>query len=247
MRLFDAAAAEYDLTRPSYPAGVYDLLDDACGGLTGKIVADGGTGTGIVARQLLGRGAQVIAFDPGQGMLRRAVARTPHLRAVIAEAAAVPLRSSIFDLVCFGQSWHWVDQAIGAAESARILKHGGWWAAWWSHPWADAEGWFDEYYTLLEKRCRDFSRDQRNVDWCAEAIASCGSFQRPARRVVPWERKLTVSKWMTDLRSHSYVIDMNDQDRSRLLADAASILWARFPDKTMAVPYETRVWTARLA
>jgi ubiquinone/menaquinone biosynthesis C-methylase UbiE len=246
VRLFDAAAAEYDLTRPSYPAGVYDLLDAVCGGLAGRTVADGGAGTGIVARQLLERDAEVIAFDPGEGMLRRALTRSPDLRVVIAEAAAVPMRSGSFDLVCFGQSWHWVDQAAGAREAARILKSGGWWAAWWSHPWADAEAWFDHYYSLLEKRCSGFSRVQRNIDWCSEAVAVCGSFQRPERHVVAWTRGLTISDWLTDLRSHSYVIDMGEEDRSKLLAEAASILSRRFPDNRMAVPYETRVWMAQL-
>ena len=45
--------------------------------------------------------------------------------------------------LCFGQSWHWVNQKLGANEAARVLRSGGWWAAWWNHPWADSEDWFD--------------------------------------------------------------------------------------------------------
>ena len=161
MRSFDAAVADYDSARPSYPAAVYDLLESRSEGLAGKTVGDGGAGTGIVTRQLLERGADVLAFDPGPGVLRRAKSRTPRLCAVVADAAAVPFRSEVLDLVCFGQSWHWVDQGAGAQEMARLLKPGSWWAAWWSHPWADDEAWFDRYYGLLEAACAGFSRQQR--------------------------------------------------------------------------------------
>lgn len=244
VRSFDAAAEDYDAGRPSYPAAVYDLLDMRVGGLAGKVVADGGAGTGIVARQLLDRGAEVIAFDPGPRLLRRAVGRTPGVRAVVAEAAAVPLRSCVLDAVCFGQSWHWVDQADGAREMSRLLRPHGCWAAWWNHPWADEQGWFDEYYSLVESRCPEFSRNQRNTDWAAEGIAAEGTFDLPERHIVSWERQVSVEEWLTDLRSHSYVIDLPETKREELLSSAKSILTRQFPGGTMKVPYQTRLWMA---
>lgn len=245
MRSFDTAVGEYDAARPSYPGRVYELLEDRTGGLGGKRVADGGAGTGIVARQLLRRGADVVAFDPGPGVLGRAKARTPSLTAVISEAEAVPLRSRILDLVCFGQSWHWVDQEAGAEEMARLLKPGGWWSAWWSHPWADGEAWFERYYGVLEAACPGFSRHQRDTDWCSDAVRAHRSFDPPERHVVTWERRVTVEDWVTDLRSHSYVIDLGTADRAELLTQVRAILARAFPTGTMEVPYQTRVWLAR--
>jgi SAM-dependent methyltransferase len=244
VRLFDAAAEEYDAARPSYPAGVYDLLESRGGGLAGKMVADGGAGTGIVARQLLERGAAVAAFDPGPGVLRQAIARTPGLPAVIADAAAVPLRSGSLDMVCFGQSWHWVDQAAGAREMSRLLRSEGWWAAWWNHAWADAEAWFDEYNRLLAATCPAFSAQQREVDWCAVAIAAESTFTRPERHILPWQRQVTIEAWLTELRSHSYVLDLAESQREQLLNAAGSILTRHFGDGMMAVAYQTRVWMA---
>lgn len=245
MRSFDAAAGEYDAARPSYPAGIYDLLDQRVGGLAGRAVADGGAGTGIVTRQLLERGAEVVAFDPGSGVLARAVARTPGLPAVICDAGAPALRSEAFDLVCFGQSWHWVDQLAGARQMVRILKPGGWWAAWWNHPWADGEAWFDDYYSLLEASCPGFSRDQRDTDWCAQAVAADPGFDPPQRHVVEWERQVETGDWLTDLRSHSHVIDLHPGPREALLHRVASILGRQFPSEAMVVPYRTRLWMAR--
>lgn len=242
VRSFDAAAEEYDLARPTYPKEVYDFLDDRCGGLKGKLVGDGGAGTGVVTRQLAERGAHVVAFDPGAGMLGRAVLRSPALRAVIADAAAVPIRSDVLDLVCFGQSWHWVDQTPGAAEMARILRAGGQWAAWWNHPWADDEPWFDQYYRLLETICVGFSRNQRDIDWCSQAVADNERFRSPERYIIGWDRRVSIMDWLIDLRSHSYVIDLSPTDRDRLLKEAEAMLQDRFGDGQMTVSYETRLW-----
>jgi SAM-dependent methyltransferase len=244
VRLFDDAAAEYDAARPSYPAGLYDVLESLVGGLADKVVADGGAGTGVATRQLADRGARVVAFDPGIGMLLRAVQRRPTLRAVVADAGAVPMRTCSLDMICFAQSWHWVDQRAGAAEAARLLRPSGWWAAWWNQPWADDEAWFDCYYSVLEQRC-NISREQRNTDWCQDAIAALEEFDAPERHDVWWERSVQVDEWMIDQRSHSYVIVLSEPERRRLLADLEAIVWDRFTDGRITLPYQTRAWVAR--
>lgn len=58
---FGTVADEYDNARPSYPAAVYESLGD----LDGLCSLDVGAGTGIATRQLLERGARVVAVDPG--------------------------------------------------------------------------------------------------------------------------------------------------------------------------------------
>ena len=209
------------------------------------MVGDGGAGTGVVSRQLLERDARVIAFDPGAGMLRRALQRTPELRALVAEAGAIPVRTAVFDLLCFGQSWHWVEQAAGVREAARVLKSGGWWAAWWNHPWADSEEWFDAFCTQLETRCPGYSRASRDVDWCSEAMASSDLFLPPQRHIVSWDRRVTIENWLVDLRSHSYVIDLGEPEAAALIADIESILRGHFNGPTMTVPYQTRIWAAQ--
>jgi SAM-dependent methyltransferase len=246
VRSFDSAAWEYDAARPSYPKEIYAILEAQSGGLTDRVVGDGGAGTGVVSRQLLERDAIVIAFDPGAGMLRQARGRTPGLRAVIAEAGAIPLRSDVLDLLCFGQSWHWVQQNQGVHEAARVLKSGGLWAAWWNHPWADSEEWFDTFCALLETRCPGYTRDSRDVDWCSQVIAVSGLFLSPQRHIVPWDRQVTIEDWLVDLRSHSYVIDLEEPETTRLINDVEALLRKRFEEGTMAVPYQTRLWTAQL-
>lgn len=245
MQLFDAAADEYDAARPQYPELVYDLLESVAGPLPGRLVGDGGTGTGIVARQLLERGARVIGFDPGLGMMRHAARRRPRPVLVAAEAARLPFVAGSLELLCFGQSWHWVEQEAGAAEAARVLGPGRVWAAWWNHAWADGEPWFERYYALQAERCPGWSREQRNTDWCAEAIRLNGEFLAPERHDIEWERRVSIEDWLTDLRSHSHVMALGVVERERLLSDVEEILRERFVADAMLVPYQTRVWLAQ--
>lgn len=228
MASFEAVADEYDAARPSYPPGIYDAL----GALEGLLVLDVGAGTGIATRQLSARGASVIAIDPGRGVLARAVGRAPGLRAVVADGAVLPVREGAADLICFAQA---------CVEAHRVLSDRGRWAAWWSHARADAEDWFDAYWSVIECSCPGTHRGQRGIDWGA-TVAESGLFELDGRVVVPWIRKLSVDDWMTDQTSHSYVADLAEIDRDRLLSDLREVLDQRFPDGAMTVRYQTWLW-----
>lgn len=239
MASFDTVADEYDSARPSYPLGVYESLGD----LDGLCVLDIGAGTGIATRQLLERGARVVAVDPGQSVLARAIARTPQLPAVVANGTRLPVKDQTTDLVCFAQSWHWLDETARVQEVHRVLRDGGRWAGWWSHARADAEDWFDEYWSAIEASCPGTNRDQRNTDWGA-TVDVPGMFTVAPREVVPWTRSISIEEWLTDQASHSYVAALGAADRRELLAQLRWVVEGEFPAGMMTVPYETWLWTA---
>jgi ubiquinone/menaquinone biosynthesis C-methylase UbiE len=81
----------------------------------------------------------VIPVDIGISLLARACASDPTIRPVVADAAAMPFREATADVVCFAQSWHWLDPTRRAKEAARVLRRAGRWAAWWSHARADGD------------------------------------------------------------------------------------------------------------
>jgi len=241
---FGSAADAYDAARPDYPDALYDLMSSRMGGLGGRVVLDAGAGTGIASRQLLARGANLVAVDVGNEMLARAIRREPVLRCMVADAAALPITTGAFESLCFAQSWHSVNQATGAEEAARILRPRGWWAAWWNHPWADGERWFDEYYTLLEERCAGVSREQREIKRFAQAITEVAAFDDPRHDVIEWTRSVPVGSWIIDLTSHSYIIALSEPERIGLLGEIDALLHGWFPSGLMTVPYETRLLMA---
>jgi SAM-dependent methyltransferase len=234
--LFEHVVDEYDAGRPGYPAGVYDAL----GSLRGRLALDGGAGTGIATRALLDRGAVVVPFDLGPGVLRRATERTPGLPAVVADGSRLPFRDRVADLLCFAQSWHWLDPERRGAEAARVLRPGGRWAGWWSHARADGQAWFDECWSIIESRTVG-RREHRDTDWGTD-LARSGCFDVDERITVPWTRVVVVDTWLTELASHSYVASLAEPARGELLAAVGDVVRDAAVGDEITIAYETWLW-----
>src|SRR5262249_47089939 len=114
-------AGAYGRGRPPYPATAVDWLIRA----GAAHVLDLGAGTGKLTRQLAGRGLDVTAVEPSEGMreqLRRAV---PGIRSLAGTAERIPLPGGSVDAVLVAQAWHWVDPARGVPGGGRGLRPGG--------------------------------------------------------------------------------------------------------------------------
>jgi SAM-dependent methyltransferase len=123
---FGAAARVYDACRPRYPA---ELIDDLM--MQGaRTVLDVGAGTGILSEQLLGRGANVLAVEPDPRMAE--VARGKGVPIEIATFENWHPAERRFDLVVFGQSFHWVNPDIALPKVHRLLPSGGRLALMWN-------------------------------------------------------------------------------------------------------------------
>jgi SAM-dependent methyltransferase len=235
---FDAVADEYDAGRPDHPEALFDELEP----LAGARVLEGGAGTGIATRALLLRGARVFPFDVGAGVLRKAIQRSPGLPAVVADGTVLPFRDRSADLICFAQSWHWLDEQQGWEESARVLRAEGRWAAWWSLAFAEGEDWFDAYWGAVEA-ATVARREQRGFD-TGESVRRSGLFEVSARVVVPWVRDVSVERWLIEESSKSFIAALSEPDRGSLLREIERIAHDGFPSGEMRIPYETRLWTA---
>ena len=238
MTSFDGLAEAYDAGRPDYPEAVFDALEP----LGGELVLEGGAGTGIATRALARRGARVVPFDIGHVVLAKAVPRSPQLAAVVANGGAMPFRDGCADLLCFAQSWHWLDPERRCPEAARVLKRQGRWAAWWSHARADGHRWFEAYWEALEASTVA-RREERDVDWGQELRRS-GLFDVDDRRSIAWTRDLTIERWLIDETSKSYVASLPEDEKEALVARIERLCREHFPGGSMVIPYETWLWVA---
>jgi SAM-dependent methyltransferase len=245
-QLFDHVAAAYDAYRPTYPAQLFDTLETALGQpLLWAEVLDVGAGTGIVARALAGRGANVVAVDPGPKVLALLRSRsTSRVRPVVGDGNALPLRDGAFDLVTYGQSWHWTDPARSLPEAARVLHERGVLACFWNLLQVDDQPWWDRFATACERLVPGYDRRSWDVDW-GPTLEAPGLFRWVRRVEIPWTRDVSVDDFVSDYSSHSYVADLSEPDRTRVLAGLRDDLMEAYPGGLTALPYVTRTWVAR--
>ncbi len=243
---FDSVAAEYDATRPDYPGALYDAVESALGRpLLGADVLDVGAGTGIATRALAGRGARVVALDPGPAVLAVLRGRsTSRVGAVVGDGDALPLRDAAFDLVTYAQAWHWTDPTRSLPEAARVLRSRGVLALWWNVAAVDDEPWWQHFVAAAETLCPGYHRTWRDFD-CHGPVERSGRFTWVRGIEVPWIRTVAAADLVADYATHSYVTALAAPDRARLLGVLATGLTAAYGESPAAVPYETRLWVAR--
>jgi SAM-dependent methyltransferase len=245
-QLFDHVAAAYDAHRPDYPGELYDALESALGQpLLRAEVLDVGAGTGIATRALAGRGANVVAVDPGPRVLSLLRARsTSRVRPLVGDGNALPLQDATFDLVTYAQSWHWTDQARSVPEAARVLHDRGVLAIFWNLLMADEFPWWERFAGSCERLSASYDRRTRDTDW-GEALERSGEFRWVRRLEIPWTREVSVDAFIGDYSSHSYVADLTPDDRAAVLGALRDDLSEVFPDGRARLPYVTRTWVAR--
>jgi SAM-dependent methyltransferase len=140
--VYDAMAESYeaDAQESAYNAH-YDrpAVLQAVGEVRGKRVLDAGCGPGYYARELVERGAHVVAFDASERMVALAAQRVPEAqveRAVLGER--LPFADREFDVVVCPLAIHYADDRSAAfAEFFRVLRRGGAAIVSTQHPTAD--------------------------------------------------------------------------------------------------------------
>jgi SAM-dependent methyltransferase len=245
-QLFDHVASTYDAYRPDYPSQLFDALESAMGQpLLRARVLDVGAGTGIATRALAGRGADVVAVDPGPVVLGVLRSRsTSRVLPVVADGNALPLRDGAFDLVTFGQSFHWTDPARSGPGAARVLHDRGVLALFWNQMLVGEAAWWQRFVAESERLSPLAHGKHDDIDWGAE-VERPRLFRWVRKVEIPWVRQLPVNDLVHDYSSHSYVAALAPGDRAALLDGLRSGLRSAYPDGTARLPYSTVAWVAR--
>ncbi len=124
---FSGKADVYQKARPSYAQELLDFVAQKWQIVDGSRVADIGSGTGILTRQLLGLGAKVFAVEPNADMRAKAeelLGEHPNFVSVVGTAEQTTLPDLSFHLVTAASAFHWFDPERFRQECDRILLPG---------------------------------------------------------------------------------------------------------------------------
>ncbi len=157
---FSSRVEDYARCRPGYPGSAIDLLAASCGLSAAAVVADLGSGTGILTELLLARGAQVFAVEPNAAMRTAAEARLgaqARFHSVAGSAEATTLPEASIDLLVAGQAFHWFDVQAARREALRIVRPGGFGALLWNERPVQADEFLADYEALLLRHAAEYA------------------------------------------------------------------------------------------
>lgn len=245
---FGPRARSYARYRPGYPAQLRELLESRASLTRGDAVADVGSGTGLSAAMLLGRGWRVYAVEPSPPMRAEAEAAYGHLPdfcSVSGTAEATTLDGHSVRLVTVGTAFHWFDQPATRREFARILTPGGRVAIFWNRrldgqdggPGAD----FARDYAALLGEYTDY-RQSTHRDHQTSAALEPFFGAPPEEAHLPSEQRLDFEGLRNRLISASYA-PLPESPRYLPLVHALRCLFDRYAqDGAVTLRYDTCVF-----
>jgi SAM-dependent methyltransferase len=118
-------AATYHLIRPRYPTATFDALFALLPERPSLVEV--GPGTGQATRDLLARGATVVAVELGPSLaaVLRDTLPSDDLEVVVGDFEQVDLGDRRFDGVVSACAYHWIPPLAQASRPAELLRPGG--------------------------------------------------------------------------------------------------------------------------
>jgi len=172
-RRFSTRADHYLKARPGYPAAILDALREAGMLRDGSVVADIGSGTGLLSELFLQSGYDVMAVEPNAVMRRAGEQRLAGMagfHSIDGRAEATTLPDASVDLVTVGTAFHWFDRDAARLEFQRILRQNGHVMVSWNQR-DQRSPFMRDYERLLERHANDY-RDVRDRDLEERALTA---------------------------------------------------------------------------
>jgi ubiquinone/menaquinone biosynthesis C-methylase UbiE len=245
---FSNRVADYVRYRPGYPRGVLDLLRSECRLTPESIVADIGSGTGILTRLFLENGNVVYGIEPNAAMREAGedfLAAYPKFRSVAAPAEATTLPDAGVDLVTAAQAYHWFDPPAVRVEFARILRPGGSVAVIWNERKKDLGPFAEQYEQLLRTYGTDYARVSETYPESRRMSELFGT-GRSRHRAFPNEQMMDFAALRGRLLSSSYSPAAGHPNHEPMLADLRKIFDSHAVSGRVRFEYETHVYYGRL-
>jgi ubiquinone/menaquinone biosynthesis C-methylase UbiE len=151
---FSDRVEDYVRYRPRYPTAVLVHLRDECSLAETAVIADIGSGTGILAELFLQNGNPVYGIEPNEAMRTAAeslLSKFTNFNSINGTAEATTLPDQCADFVTVGQAFHWFDPVAAGRELRRILKPEGWAVLVWNMRAVDGSPFMHAYEILLNR------------------------------------------------------------------------------------------------
>jgi ubiquinone/menaquinone biosynthesis C-methylase UbiE len=243
---FDGKSDVYSKYRPRYPSEILRILEREVGFDQKGIVADIGSGTGILSELFLENGNQVYCVEPNLEMRRTAEKNlkvfVPRSVSVEGTAETTNLRSGSIDLIAIGQALHWFDLVKARTEFRRIIKKRGHIAIIYNHRKDDGEVEM-AYKTIVDKFAKNMAKVPDVDDPYAAKFLS-GGFKK---FTIPNSQTLDLQGLLGRLASASYMPASTSPEWAKLKEDVRRVIDEFGSNGVATLHYNTVVYLGRIS
>jgi SAM-dependent methyltransferase len=241
---FSDRVADYVKYRPNYPVEILDLLAAKCGLTPESVIADIGSGTGILTKMFLENGNPVIGVEPNKEMREAGehlLAEFNRFESIDGTSHETHLPAHSMDFVLAGQAFHWFDRDKTRTEFMRILKPEGVVVLVWNDRRIDTTPFLRDYEAMLHQYGTDYADiNHKNVQDKAVFTPMFGGefFEASFDNV----QRFDFEGLMGRLNSSSYVPPKGHANYASLAKRAKEIFDANQQGGKVSFEYDTRVY-----
>ena len=244
---FSNRVENYVKYRPHYPPALIGLLEAQCGLTSASVIADVGSGTGILSEMFLQHGNRVFGVEPNREMRaagNKLLAKYANFSSIDATAEATTLVNASIDFITAGQAFHWFDRVSTRAEFARILKPAGWVVLMWNGFRVETSPLNNAYQQLVLKYGTDYQEVRREIIGCdiesfyAPGVCQLARFE--------FQQGFDFDGLKGRLLSSSYAPEPDHPHYQPMLRELREIFDTNQQDGQVFLHYETELYYGRL-
>jgi len=232
----------YAKARPDYPSEFINFLTNEIGITEKSIVADIGSGTGILSEKMLKMNCKTICIEINDDMRKLAeerLSKYDNFVSINATAENTTIESNSVDVITVAQAFHWFDTVKFKLECKRILKENGKVVLVWNSRDNDCEL-VKENAIIFQKYCPNFygfSGGDENLD---ERISFFFDNNYNSKRC---ENNLLFDKdkFINRNLSASYSLKETDENYSSFISELENLFNKYAENNLLSMPNET-VW-----
>lgn len=244
---FTDRVENYSKYRPGYPPELYAYLRAEANLRAGDVIADLGSGTGLLSKLFLEHGHRVLAVEPNAAMrtaAEREFAGQENFVSIDGRAEAMPLANASAGFVSAGQAFHWFDPVATRREAGRVLRPGGQMALIWNNRDLTNSPFQQAYEELLEEFGTDFLKVDHKRNISVENIAAFFTPHTISQASFVNKQSLDRDGLRGRLLSSSYTPTREDPG-FQLMLQAIEALFEKFQSEgKVDFVYQTRVYHA---
>jgi SAM-dependent methyltransferase len=241
---FSDRVENYARFRPGYPEAFIRFLIELLP--APATVADIGSGTGILSRQLLQAGYAVLAIEPNTPMrleAERQLANEAHFHSLAGTAEATTLSDRVVQAVTCAQSFHWFERKRCRVEFERILQAPKLVLLIWNE--RITKGMMADYDRMLEESAPEYSTVGRHT----VTEADIAEFFAPGRfdlNSFPHSQWLDRESFIGRVLSSSYTPNVGQAGHGVFVEKIVAFFECHANAGRIEFPYQTRVYTGQL-